>query len=135
MRSCIRLHSDCTANYGHSPFLWNICAGGLLFFFRDQKGFCRYLCVKKGTNCGAFKLRNLCFYWVDDICILCMMNSLHMNLLFSKPPLRCSIIPEVLLCKQLIVWQHPKLSSPPGNATAAFRALLNWQCFPWYESV
>ena len=88
----IRLYFDCTANYGHALFLWNICAGGLLPFLETRKAFADTFVLKKKkrhTNCVDFELRNLCFYWVDDVCILCMMN-----LLFSKPPLRCSIIPR-----------------------------------------
>ena len=87
----IRLYSDCTANYGHSLFLLNICAGGLLPFVESRKAFANTFVLPKKfhTNSGVFKLKNLCFYWVDDVCILWMMH-----LLFCKPPLRCSIIPR-----------------------------------------
>ena len=71
------------------PLLEYLC-GRRVTLFIDQKGFHIYSCdfrEKMHTNCGVFKLRNLCFYWVDNVCSLRMKK-----LLFSKPPRRCGII-------------------------------------------
>ena len=79
------------ACYGDFLFLRNICYKAC-YFFVDQKGCCIHPCVfLKYTplNRCVCKLLVLCFCLVKGVCLIW-----YRNLLFSKPPLRRSIIPR-----------------------------------------